>query len=371
MKENTRETLESEMTLLPDAGVPAESPDALAPLDAADLRIGGYVAIAMFAAGATLLPVTALPVRSMVDLDAVLAIGVVSLVCAGAFAALTRAGRITPDLLYAGDYVWVGLTAGLVAASGGTSSPFFLLYPLPVLHAGAFQSRGRLIVLTVVAVLAFVTPLAYGSGGTALFTAMAIIAVPPTVIVAWSLNVALTALRRQRRELAAAEREALLQARVDPLTGLGNFRMLWSALEAQTSRARRHGERFSLIVLDLDRFKAVNDRVGHREGDATLQAVAAALRSELRGEDVCCRHGGDEFTVLAVGAGDAEARELSDRLIAAVAAVRVRADRELRLGATAGWATFDGPDWTAEELMRYADAVLLERKYGHDPVGGR
>ena len=150
---------------------------------------------------------------------------------------------------------------------------------------------------------------------------------------------------RQQQELVAAEAEApCCRPAFDPLTGLGNFRMLWGALEAQASRARRYDERFSLVkVLDLDRFKAVNDQVGHQEGDATLQAVAAALRSQLRAEDVCCRHGGDEFTVIAVGAGEAEAHDLSDRLAAAVARVRIRADAELRLGATAGWATLDEP----------------------------
>jgi diguanylate cyclase (GGDEF)-like protein len=335
-----------------------------ATLDAADLRRAGYVAIAMFGAGGALLPVIALPIREMVTPVALLAIGVVSLACAGVFAELTHAGRITQDNLYAGDYAWVALTAGLVAASGGTSSPFFLLYPLPVLHAGAFQSLRRMVLLTTVAVAAILTPLAYDTGQKALFGAMAIIAVPPTVVVAWSLNVALTTLRRQRRELAAAERAARQQARSDPLTGLGNSRLLWSQLEAQASRARRHYEQFSLIVLDLDRFKVINDEAGHREGDDALRAVAAALSSGLRAEDVCCRHGGDEFSVIAIGAGDAEARELAGRLVDAVAAVQVSAVGELRLGATAGWATFDDPARTAEDLMRDADAMLRERKYG-------
>jgi diguanylate cyclase (GGDEF)-like protein len=365
MDEKARQTLELETAPPTMMAPPSEGGEDPSALDAADLRIGGHVAITMFAAGAALLPVTALPIREMVDLTAVVLIGAVSLLCAAVFAVLTRTGRITPERLYAGDYVWVGLTAGLVAASGGMSSPFFLLYPLPVLHAGAFQSRGRLTVLTLVAVLAFLTPLAYDTGGTALFSAMAIIAVPPTVVVAWSLNVALTTLRRQRRELVAAEAEALLQARIDPLTGLGNFRMLWGALEAQAARARRHDERFSLIVLDLDRFKAVNDQVGHQEGDATLQAVAAALRSQLRAEDVCCRHGGDEFAVIAVGAGEVEAHDLSARLVAAVTRVRIRADAEMRLGATAGWATFDQPGSTPDSLMRGADAMLRERRNRH------
>ena len=327
-------------------------------LDAADLRIAGQVAIAMFAAGGALLPAIALPIREMVDPVAVVVIGAVSLAFAGAYAVLTRAGQITQDNLYAGDYAWIGLTACLVAATGGTSSPFFLLYPLAVLHAGAFQSRRRLIVVTAASILAFLTPVAYDTGGMALFSAMAIIAVPPTVVVAWSLNLALTTLRRQRQELAAAERGALVQARMDPLTGLGNYRRLWSSLEAQASRARRHDEQFSLIVLDLDGFKVINDEIGHREGDDALRAVATALRSGLRTEDICCRHGGDEFTVIAIGAGDAEARELASRLVEAVAEVPVLPDGELRLGVTAGWSTFNHPARTAEssDARRRRDA---------------
>jgi serine phosphatase RsbU (regulator of sigma subunit)/anti-sigma regulatory factor (Ser/Thr protein kinase) len=199
-----------------DASQTLEPPPRPAALDAADLRIGGYVSIVMFAAGATLLPAIALPIRDMVEPVAVVAIGAVSLGCAAVFAVLTRAGRISRDSLCVGDYVWVGITAALVAASGGRTSPFFLLYPLPVLHAAAFQSARRITVVTVVATLAFLTPLVYDGGETALFLAVAVIAVPPTVVVAWSLSTALTALRRQRRELAAvAETVGKLQRITD------------------------------------------------------------------------------------------------------------------------------------------------------------
>src|SRR5215216_4704313 len=191
------------MAMDKDASQTLEPPPSPAALDAADLRIGGYVSIAMFAAGATLLPAIALPIRDMVEPVAVVAIGAASLVCAAVFAVLTRAGRNSRDSLYVGDYLWVGITAALVAASGGRLSPFFLLYPLPVLHAAAFQSARRMAVVTVVATLAFLTPLVYDRGETALFLAVAVIAVPPTVVVGWSLSTALTTLRRQRRELAA------------------------------------------------------------------------------------------------------------------------------------------------------------------------
>jgi serine phosphatase RsbU (regulator of sigma subunit)/anti-sigma regulatory factor (Ser/Thr protein kinase) len=204
------------MAMDKDASQTLDPPPSPAALDGPDLRIGGYVSIAMFAAGATLLPAIALPIRDMVEPVAVVAIGVVSLGFAAVFAVLTRAGRISRDSLYIGDYIWVGITAALVAASGGRSSPFFLLYPLPVLHAAAFQSARRMTVVTVVATLAFLAPLVYDSGETALFLAVAAIAVPPTVVVAWSLSAALTALHRQRRELAAvAETVGKLQRITD------------------------------------------------------------------------------------------------------------------------------------------------------------
>ncbi|MBD0281606.1 MAG: SpoIIE family protein phosphatase [Thermoleophilaceae bacterium] len=208
------------MAMHKDASQTLEPPPSPAALDAADLRVGGYVSVVMFAAGATLLPAIALPIGDVVEPVVVVVIGAVSLACAAVFTALTTAGRISRDTLYVGDYLWVGITAALVAASGGRSSPFFLLYPLPVLHAAAFQSSRRMTAVTAVATLAFLTPFVYDSGDTALFLAVAVIAVPPTFIVAWSLNAALTALRRQRRELAAlAETVSKLQRITDVTLG--------------------------------------------------------------------------------------------------------------------------------------------------------
>ena len=125
---------------------------------------------------------------------------------------------------------------------------------------------------------------------------------------------------------------------------------------------------FSFILLDLDGFKAVNDELGHRAGDGALQAVAKALSSELRDEDVCCRHGGDEFSVIAIGAGDAEARELAARLVDAVAGLHVGPEGGRTLGAKAGWATFGDHTQTSEGLVRAADAMLFEGKApsGHE-----
>jgi diguanylate cyclase (GGDEF)-like protein len=333
-------------------------------LDVVDIELGARAAVVAFGIAATVIPVIALPIWSRVTPAVVLAASLVSLGGAATLAALGRAHRITEATLYVGDFVWVALTAGLIAGSGGRWSPFFLFYPMPVLHAGAFQSRRRLAVVSLTATGAFLTPLVYGSGRTGLFISMAIIAVPPTLVVAWGFNIALNTLRQQRHELLAATLQAEREAHTDPLTGLGNYRLLWDTLEREASRARRHQERFSLIVIDLNRFKAINDEFGHPAGDAVLRAVGTALHGELREEDICCRHGGDEFAVIAVGVGDRGASELAGRLVETTAKVHTGSGLDWAVGATAGWATFSPSDFDIESLMRRADSMLLERKHG-------
>ena len=333
-------------------------------LDPVDLRIGGRAAIAAFFIAAAVIPVIALPVWKMITPVAILAGSVVALACGMTFVGLANAGRVSQASLYVGDFVWIGLTAGLVAGSAGRSSPFFLFYPMSVLHAGAFQRQRRLVIVSVAATGAFLAPLAYDTGQTGMFVATAIIAVPPTLVVAWGFNVTLTTLRRQRRELSAAALQAEQKAQTDPVTGLGNYRLLWSTLERETSRSRRHNQQFSLIVIDLDRFKAINDQVGHLAGDAVLRGVGFALRPELREEDVCCRHGGDEFAAIAIDAGVQQASDLARRLVDAITRLHVGSNLKHTIGATAGWATFSATDSGPEELMRRADAMLLKRKYG-------
>jgi diguanylate cyclase (GGDEF)-like protein len=355
---------DSEASSSPDSTSADVTREDSPPLDPVDLRIGVRAAITAFFIAAALIPVIALPIWKTITPIVIVAGSVVALACGMTFVVLVRAGRVSQASLYVGDFLWIGLTAGLVAGSAGRSSPFFLLYPMPVLHAGAFQRQSRLAIVSIAATGAFLAPLAYDTGHTGMFIARAIMAVPPTLVVAWGFNVTLTTLRRQRREVSAAALHAEQQAQTDPLTGLGNYRLLWSTLERETSRARRHNQQFSLIVIDLDGFKTINDQVGHLAGDAVLRAVGVALRSELREEDVCCRHGGDEFAVIAIDAGDQQANELVRRLVDAITGLHAGSDLKHTIGATAGWATFSATDSGPEELMRRADAMLLKRKYG-------
>ena len=107
-------------------------------------------------------------------------------------------------------------------------------------------------------------------------------------------------------------------ARTDPLTGLANRRAFLEHAQAFLSAAARSGAPLALLLLDIDRFKAVNDRFGHGAGDAVLRAVAAALRGAIRVGDLPVRWGGEEFAVLLPGTDLPAAVALAERLRAAV-----------------------------------------------------
>ena len=108
----------------------------------------------------------------------------------------------------------------------------------------------------------------------------------------------------------------------DPLTGLANRRAAADRLEAERRRALRRGEPLSVLLLDLDHFKRVNDQWGHAAGDRVLVAVAQVLHDELRGIDLAVRHGGEEFLTILPGTGTAAALEVADRLRERIARLR-------------------------------------------------
>jgi diguanylate cyclase (GGDEF)-like protein len=113
----------------------------------------------------------------------------------------------------------------------------------------------------------------------------------------------------------------------DPLTGLANRRRLRSAFADELNRAARYETPLSLLLVDLDRLKDINDRHGHGDGDRALQLVAEALRRSCRATDLAARYGGDEFIVLAVNTPANEARVLALRIRDSVRRLSLRAGR--------------------------------------------
>ncbi|GGK45589.1 bifunctional diguanylate cyclase/phosphodiesterase [Salinarimonas ramus] len=163
-----------------------------------------------------------------------------------------------------------------------------------------------------------------------------------------------------RRE---AERRAERMARHDTLTDLPNRIHFRERLDAALEAAAKTGETVALVCLDLDRFKAVNDTLGHPVGDAILMRVAERLAGQVRASDVVARLGGDEFAVLQVGAQQPEAaRTLVQRLAQAVSAPISVAGRDLAIGSSIGVAIapHDGAD--ADALFKSADLALYRAK---------
>jgi diguanylate cyclase (GGDEF)-like protein len=173
----------------------------------------------------------------------------------------------------------------------------------------------------------------------------------------------------QVERLHRDKQRALQAANEDPLTGVGNRRVLDETLLAlrtdpvpPTTQARRTPTPCSLLVVDLNDFKLINDTYGHVVGDEVLRAVAMALRGVARADDVVVRLGGDEFVVLAVGADDEAGAQLAKRVAEAVASLMVgTASGVIALSASVGVATTaDVRDPTADpvDLLRRADASM-------------
>jgi diguanylate cyclase (GGDEF)-like protein len=172
-------------------------------------------------------------------------------------------------------------------------------------------------------------------------------------------------IERLRCDLAAAERKiAELEARadIDPLLDILNRRGFERELARSLAYVRRYGTAAALAMIDLDGFKAVNDRHGHAAGDALLRAVAAALRAHVRASDVVARLGGDEFGVLLwnidEGRAAAKVLELEDII------ARARADHgeaTLSVGASAGAVALDA-NATADAIFDAADKAMYARK---------
>lgn len=158
-----------------------------------------------------------------------------------------------------------------------------------------------------------------------------------------------------------ADEKAVMEslAITDPLTGIPNRRGLNGKLLEEFSRARRYGTPFSISLLDLDHFKAVNDRFGHESGDAALRAIADLLKDECRDPDVAGRWGGEEFMMILPESGHTEAIDVADRV-----RERVEAESFAEVGdltVSIGVASFRYGD-TAETLFRRADRALYAAK---------
>ncbi|MDQ1734449.1 MAG: two-component system, cell cycle response regulator [Pseudonocardiales bacterium] len=152
-------------------------------------------------------------------------------------------------------------------------------------------------------------------------------------------------------------------SRTDALTGLYNRRHLNEVLALRYADARRHGDPFSVLLLDIDRFKRVNDTYGHPTGDLVLCEFARRLKHELRAGDIAGRWGGEEFLVILPRTGASGVLEVAERIRAATAATPIIAG-EAHLTVTVSGGCCSGPGDSPEDLLRCVDTRLYQAKAG-------
>jgi diguanylate cyclase (GGDEF)-like protein len=183
-----------------------------------------------------------------------------------------------------------------------------------------------------------------------------------------AMMVLMVGVRAQRVRLRAAELRESGLAREDPLTGLANRRAFDEALTAEMARSERAGSKLSILLIDLDRFKAVNDELGHLEGDRCLALTGAAIARRIRAGDRAFRWGGDEFVVLLPGTQRPGVLRTAERLRAAVAEAPVALDgASVAVTVSVGWANWSGD--TPDDLLLRADRALYAAKdAGRDAV---
>jgi len=167
------------------------------------------------------------------------------------------------------------------------------------------------------------------------------------------IGVGLDITRRKR-----TEEQVRYQAMHDALTGLANHREFMDTLEREVRRAERSQHSFSVLLLDLDELKRINDRLGHLAGNRALKRLAEVMKEQCRSTDLAARYGGDEFAVVLIESDQSMAEQVAQRIEACVRDNQ----EEPRLSVSIGLAVYPGDGRTAQDLLEVADQQLYERK---------
>lgn len=162
--------------------------------------------------------------------------------------------------------------------------------------------------------------------------------------------------------------ELFVRACHDPLTGLANRRVFEERIGNIMEAARRHNRSVTMISMDLDHFKSINDNLGHHMGDTALKAVADVLRATVRVTDLLVRMGGDEFLLILEDTNQKSARILAERLCVAVHNLDIRADAHTRLGISIGLSELHAGESLNQWMERTDDTLYHAKTQGKGQV---
>jgi diguanylate cyclase (GGDEF)-like protein len=282
-----------------------------------------------------------------------IAISIVALLFAAFW--LIMAARDEPALPWMNAIIGIGTgLISVVALTSGSFGPIVLPYLLAPAMAAAFYMPMKQAVIQLLAITAVMFVVAFGTAGSETGKIVALNVWFFTMMGAGMLMVA-----RKRIQDGIVHNVAL--AGRDPLTGVANLRKFNERLRAEIDRAERSAEPLTLLMIDLDDFKRVNDEYSYTLGDAVLAASAKAMDEVVRANELLARRGGDEFTVIAVGADAENGRRLATRIGEVVRRERIRLCPDVAPDASVGVVQWM-PGETPEKLISRADAALKSAK---------
>ena len=209
-------------------------------------------------------------------------------------------------------YAGIAGIATMEWLAGGHGTPYHWLYLSAAVFPPSIHPPRRAACIVAASSIAVALPLTY-STWSAMLVADIVLQISFIAILAYAAMTIMDAMREHSFGLQRESEEARQLARLDPLTGLQNRRAFDERL-AEEARQASGDCPLSLMVLDLDDFKAINDEQGHQRGDLVLKEVAAALRSAVRSPDACFRWGGDEFAVILPGTSPEVAVRIAARV---------------------------------------------------------
>ncbi|MPZ72185.1 MAG: diguanylate cyclase [Nitriliruptorales bacterium] len=249
-----------------------------------------------------------------------------------------RSSRRSDQVEALGPWLLMAAVVGATQFTGAAASPYAALYLVVVLYAAAFMPTGRFLLIAAGATGARVT-MSIGAADISVSSEAGM-----SVVLWISASVFVHALVRRLDNAA----------QTDGLTGLWNHAAFWRRLQAEHARARRNGTAYSVLMLDVDHFKALNDKYGHQTGDAVLRRMADILGGRVRGSDVLARYGGEEFAVLLPDTPQEPAADVAEKLrrLLAVGGISV----------SIGVADNGDDAATADDVVAAADRALYDAK---------
>jgi len=235
---------------------------------------------------------------------------------------------------------------GIVWFTGGPDSIYIMLYVMLLLYAALFYDTMRLFATGVLILLALLAPYFYG-GRPPHYLGELLVIVPVWAGITSTVHWLVHRIRTS--------------AQTDGLTGLWNHVTFWRLAHAEHERMLRHGSHYSVLMLDLDHFKRINDTRGHSTGDDVLRQIAKVLSSRSRATDILARYGGEEFAMLLPETTRDQAVELAKELRTRVLTTTMQVPVTVSIGVAS---SADGFTRSAEAVVAAADRALYEAKRG-------